>query len=305
MLNPFSPPIEHRPGPLCPWRLEKHLDYYVAVDHSEEAFSQFRTELQRWSGALSRKAIMISGEDGCGKSSLIHRCVRELKERCREHHEDKVWLVDLLQEPHGHGRTIPQKVKYIMDELVDQMLDAENIFSEDDRNFIASAKDDVHAARRLSRRLAKNGAILLLMLPKIELSQEINEYMTNYFREGIVLFLETSELSLSGYCASRFGADSTSPIFRLQVTKIIADDGNRYKNARLLLLSSSLIEQVPRFDDQIMEDFMEKRVKGSFGISIKELEMVCEYAFASALQRADGEVCYADIANYYIENGRF
>jgi hypothetical protein len=193
-----------------------------------------------------------------------------------------------------------------MDVLVDQMFDAEDIFSEDDRKFIADAKEDVSlAARRLSRRLAKNGAILLLMLPKIELSQEINEYMTNYFREGIVLFFETSELSLSAYCVSRFGADSTSPIFRLQVTKIIADDGTRYKNSRLLLVSSSPIEQVPRFDDQIMEEFMEKRVKCSFGISIKELEMVCEYAFASALQRADGEVCYADIANYYIENGRF
>jgi ABC-type uncharacterized transport system fused permease/ATPase subunit len=79
MLNPFA--LLQLPGrhPLCPWRLEQHIDYYSSVDHIGAAIKHFETAINSWNTSATGNAVFVSGDDGCGKSSLIHRCVHALR----------------------------------------------------------------------------------------------------------------------------------------------------------------------------------------------------------------------------------
>jgi len=83
-LNPFSlPGLEQQMQLLCPWRQPAHREYYVAVDSTEQAYLDFIDAMGNLSTLLDHgRLALVTGDSGCGKSALVHRCadwvVREL-----------------------------------------------------------------------------------------------------------------------------------------------------------------------------------------------------------------------------------
>jgi hypothetical protein len=82
-INPFSlpdPPVDL----LCPWRDASHRELYVDLDNTGPAFEKFVHEM----GDLTTlsaygRLVLVSGESGCGKSALLHRCVDWVIEELR------------------------------------------------------------------------------------------------------------------------------------------------------------------------------------------------------------------------------
>ncbi|WP_255951936.1 hypothetical protein [Streptomyces odontomachi] len=75
--------------PLVPWMIHGHAELYAPVDHTDEQFQYFVDEGPQAldvtdSQATSGHVVVVSGPQGCGKTSLIHRCVAGLVEGIRE-----------------------------------------------------------------------------------------------------------------------------------------------------------------------------------------------------------------------------
>jgi hypothetical protein len=72
--------------PLVPWKQPDHMHQWVDVDHSREQLDRFGTdwpplgELLDGSSGHGR-VVIVSGPPGMGKTSLIHRCIYEVKQR--------------------------------------------------------------------------------------------------------------------------------------------------------------------------------------------------------------------------------
>ncbi|MEU1102682.1 ATP-binding protein [Streptomyces tibetensis] len=72
--------------PLVPWKQPDHLHQWVDVDHSREELDRFGTswpplgELLDGSSGHGR-VVIVSGPPGMGKTSLIHRCIHEVRQR--------------------------------------------------------------------------------------------------------------------------------------------------------------------------------------------------------------------------------
>ncbi|MEO3813820.1 hypothetical protein ABGB17_32895 [Sphaerisporangium sp. B11E5] len=68
--------------PLCPWRYRGHERLYVPVDETEEAFRHFRGRFGDINMLVrSGHVVVVDGVEGSGKTSLIHRCVHDLRTR--------------------------------------------------------------------------------------------------------------------------------------------------------------------------------------------------------------------------------
>lgn len=76
MPNPFCVPgrTHEEPGPLCPWAHGQHSEYYVPVDNTDKVFQEFKDRLVQLNPAVNAAEVLVHGESGCGKVSVIHRC---------------------------------------------------------------------------------------------------------------------------------------------------------------------------------------------------------------------------------------
>lgn len=79
-VNPFEVP-EMPPestDPLCPWRAPEQKKWYVDVDNTGQAFQEFRERFKALVDSRHLDAqgllVVVTGESGCGKTSLLHRC---------------------------------------------------------------------------------------------------------------------------------------------------------------------------------------------------------------------------------------
>ncbi|MFI6851112.1 hypothetical protein [Streptomyces sp. NPDC050416] len=72
--------------PLVPWKEPDHVHQWVDVDHSREELDRFGSD---WPGlgelldpsADQGRVVIVSGPPGMGKTTLIHRCIYEVKQR--------------------------------------------------------------------------------------------------------------------------------------------------------------------------------------------------------------------------------
>lgn len=72
--------------PLVPWKEPDHMHQWVDVDHSREALDHFRGSLSELGEVLDSnkgygRVVIVSGPAGMGKTTLIHRCLYEVKRR--------------------------------------------------------------------------------------------------------------------------------------------------------------------------------------------------------------------------------
>jgi GTPase SAR1 family protein len=300
--NPFilPPPDSSTHGPLCPWRVSEHLSYYVPVDNTEAAFRSFETELTSWHGNVTRRTVLIYGDDGCGKTSLANRCAYAVKMTAQSKNSSlKLHIVPLPSANGPSARTAEQKAHHALQSLIDSIIYSPNFLVETDIKYIKEAQSDATlVAQRLEAKLSQSECALVVIQPGLEIPRELDFFVELFRRTNIVLVLETESREVYEHSTKKYGPEADTPILRLDVGRLNEDDCINYVQERLKMLNGPHVD-IPK---KVIQQFTNARARGTVGLSIREFERVCAFLFAKAINRPNRKVRFEDIGEYYISN---
>jgi energy-coupling factor transporter ATP-binding protein EcfA2 len=230
-VNPFLVP---RTGPrsrqpLCPWRVPEHESYYVPVDGTESGFQEFGDALSDYESVeRAGRLVLVYGESGCGKTSLINRCVSRLVDTLPA--GIAPIIVDLTRVS-SSTKTVPQRMREVCAELTAYLSDRELAEAPVPPPGPDTSLRTVY--RRISEALRRLPAVLIVLLPPTGDSVgELAEY-ADLVQPRIVFFAESSEVE-----AVKKTLDGMHPTLRdelivLQVGPLEPEDGWTLVRSRL------------------------------------------------------------------------
>ncbi|MGW3105273.1 hypothetical protein [Streptomyces sp. NPDC001100] len=298
MLNPFTLPDRSRTDgrPLCPWETAEHADLYVPVDHSQEAFFSYKEELQAdFDFTKSGKLVLITGPQGCGKTSLMHRCAWETREFLTPMPSPaKIEIIDLTSDG-LLGIDTQARIRHICRRIHDE-LHLRRAF--DDRTYEELEKRNDEPAQfypYLSRLLARAGLVIILLLPPSELVEEVRSY-SSYTQKMLVFFCESSYEAVAAIEPN----PAAKPITHLMLDVLDESDGWNFVNSRIARTATQSAH-CPVTDEATVLKFMQTRIRGRGQTTIRELQMTCESVFDAAVTSASNRVGYSDFTQYYAE----
>ncbi|MGV3660748.1 MAG: hypothetical protein ACO1TE_11210 [Prosthecobacter sp.] len=302
-FNPFCMPgrTKDDPGPLCPWVDTEHENGYISVDGTEDAFQQFSAKLTDWNLMRDGIAVLVAGEDGCGKTSLIHRCAARLMTWQKETYRQEGVIVDRSFE-NLSGMVILKKCEDTANGILQGVRERDGFLAPDVSKSlpeIPSGGDQIalrRAIEELSRKLGRAKRHAAVICPKIELPEELQTYLSIFYRAGVSIFLESDDDAILR-AAQRLSREGKKTVTTLQVGGLSVDDGWRFVEARMKRLTDS--DQSPAFARTGVDEYMQKRMTNA-RISVRELERVCMALYVEAKANAHKEIRYQHFADYYL-----
>lgn len=291
-------------GPLKPWKYSGHPKLYVDVDNSELAFAEFRKFSHEIEPFVQSICVLVSGPDGCGKTSLIHRCVSQLlssKPTAYEH----VVVVDRSAELSGPQSALG-KCEDIASALVRDLKSANGALGEGARGKLAQIDAGMteaalrYALRDVAAIAAENRCLVLLILPRIEVRDEARLMVSAFCQTNIALFVETRQTDVAAYAVDQIPSDPSLGTVHLQVGPINSEHAWRYVAARMDPVGRD--ERVPKFSKDVVNRFMAERTSGS-AVSIREVQRVFSSLFHAAVEAEKTEITFDDFARLYIRAG--
>ncbi len=195
MNNPFMiDAVYGRPRPLQPWRPDRTDDrkFYVPVDGTDEQFRAFTEALPRLRVLLDEgRLVLVTGDVGCGKTSLVNRCVTWAINRLPA--EGLIGkIIDLTQEVR-QNESVETRQRKVFERLVDE-LGQNKLIAASAKSELLSAPPQDAASRGyplLRNILPQNAVVIILLPPSGELMDEIREY-ARLARQRILFFAESS-----------------------------------------------------------------------------------------------------------------
>lgn len=305
-MNPFRVDESKFNGyisPLEPHLNIDHIKYYAPVDSTTKQFDVYNNMFVRNIIVPKGHAVLFSGESGCGKTSLMNRCLKLIKEHNWKinNYEQIHFIVDMANEKLSN-KSAEEKVNTII-QCIHDSLDEEKITDNLYKEFGDQlGKDTSTILRFLERKLKEYNRILVILFPKVCTEAEIKQYMDYFYRSNWVLFFETHDPQIINYCNRSFGGLSTNPITCLEVHPLRENDGEIFVNNRLSLISDDLNKA--KFDIKGLERFLSCALKRG-GISVRGFEIICEKAYKTALDNNKELICFDDIAQVFISNKEF
>jgi hypothetical protein len=303
-VNPFALPQRSSDDfrPLCPWECAEHERYYIEVDHTQAAFEEFQAAIQSNPGSVaSGSVVLASGSEGCGKTALIHRCAFWLRSWIGDHQSKTLVILDLTREG-LQGTATPGRVEHICGRIIDQIEIGLLFKGEAELKLLEKRRSDpAKLYPILGQLLANNAMVLAVLLPPIEVADEI-KYYAGLAKPSIVFFCETSYDQVAQYCSSRFGPTTATPVMRLSVGVLSVDDGWIFVGSRLSKASQAS-QPLPVLSEATIRRLMEIRIKGRGKATVRELQMACLNVFEQAIAGKSQTVEFADFANYYTLRG--
>jgi len=294
-MNPFVIPRRPAGGhrPLCPWRVDEHARYYVDVDHAAAAFKQFTDEVGAPSDALRYGLlVLVSGGTGCGKTSLIHRCVQWLIERPVP--EVGTQVVDLTGDT--DTTSVDQRLPIIYERLIDDLWFAQALTDPEHTELRQRLANLPVAYPYLSRLLARRATAALVLLPPTHVSTEIIFYR-RVIRRNMVFFAETSEDSVVREYRRAFAASGSAQLIDLRVSGLEVADGWRYVADRLAPHTARA--ERPTIREDVIRSVMEERSLNHLKMSVRELETTLTAVYAAVQARGADAVELSDFTEYY------
>ncbi|ROO88909.1 hypothetical protein EDD29_6594 [Actinocorallia herbida] len=295
MTNPFVVPggVLGGHGPLRPWEIAEQDDYYAPVDNTQCSFEEFKTALGGGASLAAKgRTVLVSGGGGCGKTSLMHRCAHWLKQSGGP----KATIFDLTEDGLD-GADTPSRIRHVCGRLVDE-LELDGSLDEVPLTGLQERRDDPSKAfPYLSKIFQKSQRAAVVLLPPSEVFEEVARY-AELARKNILLLAETSYPTVADTCRARLGPGTASQVLVLEVGMLHPGDGWRLVADRYARAGAEL----PEISEDTMLTFMEKRIAGTRGTTIHELQMVLQEVFeeAAGKERLD----YADFADYYLRKAR-
>ncbi|MDX6742633.1 hypothetical protein [Actinocorallia sp. A-T 12471] len=285
-MNPFDTSPEAGHLPLCPWRRAAHEGDYVAVDHSFQAYEQFKNSLSGdpfGTGWL----FVFKGPSGSGKTALMHRCaswVRRLGETSGAFQAEIIDFTDQVP-PAFEALPVARRVEFVARRValrVSEFL-GRKVGSGPPDLVYAAMSDLLLAQDEEDRRL------VVVLLPPSELAAELQHY--RYLgRPGIVFMAETStdEADAAATLTSRYGLLAVP----LELRTLDPEDGWKLVRKRLPDGGD------PAFPRSLVDSYMAAMAGG--GISIKQLRSVLAGAYQVARARAHTTVSEEDLLDSYL-----
>jgi hypothetical protein len=306
MSNPFCVPgcTTDEPGPLNPWKERRHMNYYVGVDHTEQAFQEFVRNFTSWNVSSSGAVVLVHGEDGCGKTSLVHRCTSRSSELLSKE-PYRVEIIDRSEERLG-GHPIVRKCEDVVSAVLRDIRLANNFLPENilkhlpllpsraDENDLRRVMDDVAAYLRRANR------ILVVIPPKIELYAELQMYLSIFTRGCLMVIMETNDEGVR-QAVERWNKNSVNRrILNLGVGPLEPDQGWAFVQARMQTLTGGY--SVPAFDPIAVNKYMENRCHHA-RVSIRELERVCMRLYEDAINQSKTHIDYSAFCEFWVRYG--
>lgn len=296
-MNPFSiPGAGSIPAPpLCPWGegTSAHEDYYVAVDNAQAAYEQFTAVLDT-SPDLGRIGwlVLVTGAEGCGKTSLVNRCVNGLRTHLAER---SINLTIAPADPNPTGST-GQRMEKVCQSVIDLpkvagLLPADLVTWLDEH-----CGDPARFYRRLSSALPAN-RVLAVLLPPSELTEEVHQYLM-LCPSKIVFFAESASSEVAAQAAEL--RSSRAQITTLGVTPLREGDGRSFSKARMRRHDG----KGPDVDVEAAERMVAACLSGR-GLPIGRLQSLLYGAYEEALSRQDAarvRITYDYLADYVVRS---
>jgi hypothetical protein len=247
-VNPFVVPGQEA-APLAP--LDPDADpgqerYYVPVDRTEQAFQQFTSQLSP-DELLSRgRLVVVTGQRGCGKTSLINRCVR----RARTALEERT-ITPLVVDLTGDARVtepVSDRIRRVCLRLIDELYQRRAI---EDRTLREIQEEPERAYPYLGGALVPERAVVIVRLPVSEVVRELADY-ARLARRKLLFFAETSYRAATSYRLDHELAGLPGNPHRpdapmlLQVGPLEPDDGVKFVRDRFArLVDRGGVPQLP------------------------------------------------------------
>lgn len=313
MINPFQVPgpDEDPTRPLRPWDEDtaEHEQYYVPVDHTAESFAEFTSQMANPVGLRKNgRLVLVAGQGGCGKTSLMNRCAHWLRKELKASHKITVEVIDLTKAS-STTDTVPDRMTQASRRLADEIRVSRVVSGDDALAELAASRDRVgEFYPRLSRAL-NDRMVLAVLLPPIDLvvqTEEIMQEIADYRRlvDGkLVMFIE---VTLADGQTDRLAATKASVGARplvLPVRPLKDGDGAVFSDVRL-----ALHRQLGDFPELTQE--AKEKIDDIPNISVSFLQNLLygvyeERRRSNDRYSAQDEVSYADITDYVYRNSDF
>ncbi len=306
-MNPFLVPgLEDDPEQaLCPWdeNMSDHDNYYINIGGSQNTYETFQQTVRDGSGLIKNgRLVIVLGQDGCGKTSMINRCVYWIITELRPHGFD-ARVIDLRTLP--QNQSVQERIKAAASLFADLVLQ-EDVLAANLSIDIAQRKDEPANLYQLtSRQLAKKFLLLVLLPPitlieaRTELTREITDY-AKLVAGRIVFFME---ITLPGESFDMVPSPATSPApIRLTVHPLTSDDSVLFGLSRLRLDDPPA--DYPIMNDETLQDLVLKSAKPR---SAKFLQKVLHGVYEQRRTENDRysrryQVEYSEITKYVYQN---
>jgi energy-coupling factor transporter ATP-binding protein EcfA2 len=288
--NPFAVPgLMRHTDPLNPVRNHGHLSLYVPVDNTETAFQDCQEQFRDASYLREiGRVVVVTGEQGCGKTALINRCAYWLREQL-----PAVGLrgeiVDVTRQARVNESMADRRGK-VCKAVVDTVYQRRLLVS-DLVHQMREQPDDAYF--NLAGCLPPELVLLVLLPPSADLTEELVTYATDA-RQRIVFFAETSD-DLPDERRHRLDQAGQAPPVYLEVGRLGEHDANRFAARRLRDVPEGAL---PRVAPEALDDYTTFRRH----VSIGEVQRLLYGMYEKLRVQADrpDEVTFQHISQYFM-----
>ena len=100
--------------PLNPLKHDKHELYYAPVDNTKIAYDVYIEYLEKFDSIPTKHAILFHGETGCGKTSLMNRCLKYVSAVEWQKEDDRIspYIIDTRSENMGAKSAVKHNKEY-------------------------------------------------------------------------------------------------------------------------------------------------------------------------------------------------
>ena len=286
--------------PLRPLECPADESRYLAIDDTEEMYKKFEHHLRYTADWTSKgHVIVVTGDRGCGKTSLTQRSVHWLK--THQQADCEIVVLDLSDSMWADEEDQKERVKRVFGRILGKLgtyLGRETI---SDLKTHADDLDDAFYYLGLSLRKGRDegGAhalplVLVVQLPCYSTDDEVSRYF-GLACPGIFFFAEIFDLEITEKIKQQVPQFSrvSASFQHLQVGKLKPGDAK-------LVVRQIRDEggQVPELPDSLVHECFEATID-RFGMSMRELSMLASGIRQLARDDLSDQVTDQHVIRYY------
>jgi hypothetical protein len=302
-MNPTDPgPAGARDGhahPLRPLECPEDESRYLAIDDTEEMYKKFEEhfgDAAAWKG--SGHVIVVTGDRGCGKTSLSQRCVHWLK--TRQQNDCEIVVLDLSDSMWAEHEDQNERIRRVFGRILGKLgsyLDQE-IISELKGN--SGDLDDAFYYLGIRMNEGRSGAdhalplVLVIQLPCYSTDDEVSRYFT-LACPGIFFFAEIFDPEVAEKVKRQL-----PQLHRVKATAQHLTVG-KLKPGDARLMVRQICDKdgpAPEMPDLLVNRYFEDSID-KFGMSARELSMLASGVRQLAREDGAAQVTVDHVTMYY------
>lgn len=305
MTNPFAiPGLDSDPVmPLCPWDEPEHGKYYAPIDHTEDSCDEFVAAMTHPDVVRRRgRLVVVAGQSGCGKTSLMNRCAHWLVTHMKKH-KIVVRVLDLRMASSDMD-PVDERMAQVARRLAHEVV-TRKIVSAEHAEVVTANRDRCEDLFPALNTVLNDRLALAVLLPPIELLANADAVMREIVEYGrlvtgkLVLF---AEVTLTDDPVNRLSAARVpggKPPLILPVRPLKPGDGTTFSVKRLGVNKET--GGFPSMTPDAMEKIDENRMISASVTSLQKFlyHFYEEHKTKKHRYTGDDTVTHQDILEFY------